>query len=272
MERSLIQMEKQPSVKAFMNLYGLKIAAVCFWLLLWEIVSILIGQEILLASPVEVVKALIALSQSVDFWQAILFSSFRIILGFSLALLTGTVLAVASYKNRVVRELITPFLKIIQAMPVASFIILALVWVKARNLSVLASFLMVMPLIYANMIQGLEAADRKLLEMAKVFRLSRMKRIIAIYIPAVMPHFIAAVSVGVGLCWKAGIAAEVIGIPTGSIGERLYEAKLYLMTKELFAWTIVIIVISILFERAVMRLLRFTHNGTVTAEKETEKE
>lgn len=235
--------------------YGVKLAVLCFWLLVWEVMSQWVGNDILLASPLLVAKAFINLIRTFDFWQTILFSSLRIISGFLLALLIGTLLAAASYRYRIIKELISPLMKIIKAMPVASFIILALVWIKAKNLSVLISFLMVVPVIYANVMQGLKAADEKLLEMAKVFHMGCWKKLRAIYIPSVIPHFISAVSVGMGFCWKAGIAAEVIGIPTGSIGERLYEAKLYLMTKELFAWTIVIILISVLFEKAVMMLL-----------------
>lgn len=238
-----------------MRTFCFRLLAILFWLLVWELVSLWIGEDILLASPIAVAGSLWELCQSLDFWQAILFSSLRIIVGFLSALLAGTLLAVISYNSGLVKTLITPLMKIIQATPVASFIILALVWISPRNLSALASFLMVMPLIYTNLLQGLEGADEKLLQMAKVFRISRPKKIRSIYVPAVLPHFIAAVSVGIGLCWKAGIAAEVIGTPTGSIGERLYEAKLYLMTKELFAWTIVIIIVSIIFEKTVLRLL-----------------
>jgi NitT/TauT family transport system permease protein len=157
-------------------------------------------------------------------------------------------------------------MRLIKAMPVASFIILALLWINSSNLSVLISFLMVIPIIYSNVKLGLKSADEKLLQMAKVYQISRRKKIIAIYIPAVTPYFIAAVSVGLGFCWKAGIAAEVIGNPVGSIGNRLYEAKLYLMTEELFAWTTVIIIISILFENVVMSLLRRLQQETVKRE------
>jgi NitT/TauT family transport system permease protein len=247
----LIKLRKKQSLKK----YRLKILVLCFWLLLWEIVSRIIGHEILLASPIAVLGALFELVTTMDFWLAIYFSSIRIIAGFVLALFFGALLASCAYKLSLVKEFITPIIKIIQAMPVASFIILALIWIKAKNLSVLVSFLMVMPLIYTNILKGLETADEKLLQLAKVFRLGKLKRMRAIYLPAVKPHFIAAVSVGMGLCWKAGIAAEVIAIPVGSIGSQLYEAKLYLMTKELFAWTIVIIMISILFEKAILLLL-----------------
>jgi len=115
---------------------------------------------------------------------------------------------------------------------------------------------MVLPIVYSNVYQGIIGADHKLLEMAKVFEIGGWKRIKAIYLPSVMPYFITAVSVGIGFCWKAGIAAEVIALSSGTIGKHLYEAKLYFMTNELFAWTVVIILVSVIFEKAIMYLLK----------------
>lgn len=250
---------KMPMKKRLRN-YSEKILVIGFWLLLWEILSRRIGQDIILPSPLMTAKSLSKLCITAQFWTSILFSSLRIISGFALSVLVGIILAVAAYNIKIIELLITPLMKLAQAMPVASFIILALIWIKSKNLSALTSFMMVMPLIYANTYQGLITADEKLLQMASVFRLGKVRKIKAIYIPAVMPHFIAAISVGVGLCWKAGIAAEVIGIPSGSIGEKLYEAKIYLMTKELFAWTAVIILISAAFEKIVIFLVNLTGN------------
>ena len=71
-----------------------------------------------------------------------------------------------------------------------------------------------------------------------------------------MPYLLTGCRLGLGLCWKAGVAAEVIGVPTGSIGEKLYHAKIYLNTPDLFAWTIVIILISFLFEKLFLGLVR----------------
>jgi ABC-type nitrate/sulfonate/bicarbonate transport system, permease component len=248
----------------------MRIVAICFWLLAWEGLSRSLANDILLPSPIAVMQSLMKLVVSSEFWQTILFSSLRIIIGFLLALIIGMLLALISYRNRFIKELFMPFMKTIQAMPVASFIILALVWIHSKNLSVLTSFLMVMPLVYSNVLQGLLSADQKLLQMAKVFRLNRRKKIMAIYLPSITPFFVSAISVGIGLCWKAGIAAEVIGIPIGSIGQHLYEAKLNLMIKELFAWTIVIIVISILFEKAVMQLLQLLHKDVAANKKTSE--
>lgn len=108
---------------------------------------------------------------------------------------------------------------------------------------------MVLPVVYSNVLQGIKTTDMKLLEMAKVFRVTPVKKALYIYLPHLKPYILSACSVSLGLSWKAGIAAEVIGIPTGSIGEKLYQAKVYLSTPDLFAWTVVIIVISILFEK-----------------------
>lgn len=240
------------SFQASAKRLGRKIFVVCFWLLVWELVSRWVGNEILLAAPAAVFITLLELIQGLDFWRSILSSSLRIIAGFSMALAAGTLLATLSYRYRLMEDLVSPLMRIIKAMPVASFIILALVWIKSRNLSVLISFMMVVPMIYSSVLQGLRSADEKLLQMARVFRLGPVKKAVAIYIPSVKPFFLTAITVGLGFCWKAGIAAEVIGTPAGSIGEKLYEAKLYLMTKELLAWTVVIILISIVFEKAVV--------------------
>ncbi len=242
--------------KEILQRYIYKLFAVSFWLLVWAIVSERIQNELLLASPVQVLLTIFELGKTPDFWQTIAFSSFKILLGFIYALLTGTLLAILSYRSSILRELISPLIKVIKSTPVASFIILVLFWFNSKNLSVLISFLMVLPVVFFNILQGLKATDEKLLQLAYVYRLSLWKRIEAIYVPSVQPYLIAAISVGLGFGFKSGIAAEVIGIPAKSIGRKLYEAKLYLMTKEMLAWTVVIIIISIIFEQAVLLMIK----------------
>lgn len=233
-----------------------RILAIFFWIAVWQIASMIVDMEMLLASPFAVTGALIDLVGKNIFWKSIFNSFIKIIFGFCLAIVFGVFCAIMAYISVLLKELISPFMKIIKATPVASFIILALLWVSSANLSILISFLMVLPVIYTNVLQGLYSTDPKLLEMAKVFRIGWSKKMRYIYVPAVMPYFVTASSVGLGFCWKAGIAAEVIGLPKNSIGRQLYDAKLYLMTKELFAWTIIIICISMVFEKLVMWLLK----------------
>lgn len=249
--------------------------AVIFWIAVWDIISIMIGTEMLLASPFAVLGALVQLVGEHVFWNSIQNSLLKIGSGFSLALLFGILFAVLSYKSMLFKEMISPIMRVMKATPVASFIILALLWVNSSNISVLISFMMVLPVIYVNVLQGLHSTDRKLLEMAKVFRMSWSKKIRYLYLPAVMPHFVSACSLGLGFCWKSGIAAEVIGLPKNSIGEQLYNAKIYVMTKEVLAWTIVIIFISVIFEKAVMWLLKLVQkiltNGVYLPERSNEE-
>lgn len=233
-----------------------KVLILLFWLLVWEFAAVKLQNQILLASPVQTFQALFHLAGQGFFWQSVCFSFARISAGFLLALTVGGLLAVLASVSRLIRELITPILLLIKAIPVASFVILALLWVSSKNLSVLISFLMVLPVIYTNLLAGIRETDRQLLQMAEVFDIGIPQRIRYLYLPHVLPYFVSACSVGLGFCFKSGIAAEVIGLPTGSIGEQLYEAKLYLMTPELFAWTFVIIIISFLFEKLVMKLIR----------------
>ena len=152
--------------------------------------------------------------------------------------------------------LMEPLIMVIKATPVASFIILCLIWIPSRNLSVFISFLMVFPVVYTNILEGIRQTDKQLLEMADSFGAGVGKKLQFIYLSQVMPYAVTACKLGLGLCWKAGIAAEVIGIPAGSIGEKLYKAKVYLETPDLFAWTIVIIAVSVGFEKIFMFVLR----------------
>ena len=147
-------------------------------------------------------------------------------------------------------------MQLVKATPVASFIILALVWVSGSSLSVLISFLMVLPVLYSAVRTGIGSADRQLLEMAQVFRLPLGRRLRAVWLPAVLPAFRQGCSVALGICWKSGVAAEVIGLPDGSIGDALYRAKNYPFPPgELFAWTFVIILLSAVFEKLFLALL-----------------
>lgn len=153
-------------------------------------------------------------------------------------------------------ELLAPAMLAIQSVPVASFIILALIWFSSRSLSVLISFLMVLPVLYANTLGGIRAADAQLLEMAQVFRIPAARRVRYVYLPQVLPYFRSACQAALGLCWKAGIAAEVIGMPDGSIGEAAAgRPRIYLNTPDLFAWTLVIVLVSLAFQRVFLWLL-----------------
>lgn len=239
---------------------NLRLWAVIIWLILWQLLSIYLDSDILLASPITVLKSLLGMLGVISFWQSILFTFIRIFAGLLIANVLGVIFAAISYVSTPFRELISVPVAVIKSTPVASFIILVLIWIPSRNLSVFISFLMAFPVIYTNILQGLTEMDGKMLQMAHVFKIPFKRRLRFIYVPEVIPYYRAAANLSNGLSFKAGIAAEIIGLPRGSIGERLYEAKIYLNTPELFAWTVVIIVLSIVFNKAFAAFINYVMN------------
>lgn len=234
---------------------NIKLWAAAVWLIVWQTASMWIGQEILLVSPVAVLRKLFELVQTASFWQSLACSFLRILSGFLLGMISGVLLAAAASASRRIDELLEPFVQTVKSIPVASFIILVLIWVSPENLSVIISLLMVFPVIYTNVKDGIRSMDRNLTEMAELFAVPLPLRIRYIYASQILPFFRAGCSLALGLCWKSGIAAEVIGLPENTIGENLYNAKIYLNTPDLFAWTLVIVVVSVLFERIFLRLV-----------------
>ena len=221
-----------------------RFGAAVFWLLVWQLLAMTVGQPILLASPVETLARLIELIPTAGFWRSILFTLGHILAGFLLASVTGMGLALLAGRFEGIADLLSPLLSAMRSVPVASFVIAALIWIPSRRLSILIAFVIVLPVIYAGTLDGLRQIDPALREMARVFRMSRLNRLRYIALPAALPSIASSLSVAIGLAWKSGVAAEVIGIPGGSIGEKLYKAKVYLATPDLFAWTLVIVLVS----------------------------
>ncbi|MCD8379511.1 MAG: ATP-binding cassette domain-containing protein [Lachnospiraceae bacterium] len=224
------------------------------WLLVWQLLSLWVDNQILLVGPVTTMTALLERVVTFAFWKTIWFSFLRIGAGFLLGFSVGFLLAVLSIRFQILEEIFSPFMTLIKAVPVASFVVLFLIWWHSQVLAVAISFCVVLPQIYISTLQGLKSADRELLEMAKVLRVPLWNRCFYIYRPALNPFLTAGFRIAVGMSWKSGVAAEVIGTPDFSIGEGLYMAKITLDTAGILAWSAVIILISILCEKALLKL------------------
>lgn len=229
-----------------------KTGIVLLWLILWQILSVTINNSILLAGPIDSVRALCQMILTGEYWNSILFSLVRIISGFLVGSAFGICLAWCSYRLEIIEEFLKPVISVLKAIPVASFVIILLIWAGNRLLSFYISALVVFPILYNNTLGGFRATDRKILEMAEVFRIPMFRRMRYIYMPSVYPHIYSAFQTALGMAWKSGVAAEVIGQPLGSVGNGLYQSKIYLETAELFAWTITIVLVSFLVEKLVL--------------------
>ena len=234
--------------------------AIVFWLVVWHMVALSIANQIILVSPVQVFLRLLELIVQGDFWRSIQFSLLRIVLGFLLAMVGGIILAIVTSFSKNLYILFLPVINVIKAVPVASFTILALFWMSAANLSVFIAFTTVLPIIFFNAYKGITTTDKKMLEMAAVFRVPRRRILVDIYGANALPHVLAGASSGMGFAFKSGVAAELIGLVRHSIGFNLHSARTFLMTADVFAWTITIVLLSYIIEKIFVFLVRRMKN------------
>lgn len=238
-----------------------RIAAIFVAILLWQLLAMKLDQKLLLATPVDVAKTLGVLVKSQEFYSAIAYSMGRILIGLLIGAAVGTACAILAGRWHFMEVLFWPYFSAMKATPVASIVILCLVWLSSRRLSVFIVFLVVTPVIYTNILAGIKNLDLKMKDMARVFGINGLRRLLYVYLPELKTYIIAAFALATGMAFKAGIAAEVIGTPGGSVGKMLYNAKVYLETPELFAWTLVIIVLSVVVEQVILGLVKWMFAG-----------
>lgn len=261
-------MKKNDAKMRFLTTVG----AFLFWILVWFIAAILVDYDLVLPYPHTVLATLLSMLGTWHFWIASLLSLLRVFLGFLLGGLVGILLAVSAHLLQSVEAVFSPLITVIRSTPVASFIMLLLVLMERESIPIFISILMVTPIVYTNVRTGLAKVDQGLLEVARVYNFSITKQIRKLYIPSVLPYLIAAARTALGLAWKAGIAAEVLCTTKNSIGNEIYLSKIYLgTTDELFAWTAVVIILSLLLEKGMLWLVkrldkRFRHT-TATEER-----
>lgn len=233
-----------------------KAGAVLFWLIIWQLLAMAVQNEILLVTPIKALAALLQKMSEITFWQTVGMSLLRIGAGFIAGFLVAVICAILSMRFTFVETLLDPLVNLLKAVPMVSFVVLLLIWWGSEFLSVAICFLVVLPNIYVNTLAGLKNTKVSLLEMAQVFRIPFYNKFWYIYRPALKPFLYSGLNISLGMCWKSGVAAEVIGTPRFSIGEQLYFSKIYLDTAGVFAWTAVIIVLSVAFEKISMILIK----------------
>ena len=232
--------------------------AVLFWLIVWQLAAMAANRTLLLPlpTPVDTLRALLALAGTADFWQAAGLSLLRICGGFLLAVAAGALCAAASHRWQVFRWLMAPLLGLVRAIPVAVFTIVVFLWVDRVYIPSTIVFLTVLPIVWSNMAAGLAHLDRQLAEMARVFGMKRQDALRHITLPQLRPYAAVAMATGLGFAWKSGIAAEVICRTQGSLGDLLWSGKTSVSYDEVFALTAVIVLCSALLQGAAARLVK----------------
>ena len=242
----------RPRAKVLLSRAGV----LAFYVALWALLSARIAQPLLLPSPLAVGQKLLSLLPDPFFYHTLSATLGRTLLAYALGILAAALLGALCCRSKIAEALLSPLLSAVRATPVTSFIVLALVWLSAARVPVLTGFLMTLPVIYSALVQAVRAIDPKLLEMAKMYRFGRIGTLRHVVLPSVLPPFVSSCLAAIGLCWKAVVAAEVIGVPKLAVGSRIYESKIYLETDSLLAWTITIILLSVLLETLLKKAAR----------------
>ena len=229
---------------------------VLIWLVIWQVLSLIVNNSILLSGPADTVKALIELGSELSFYISVGKTAGKILLGFLVGMCLGTVLSVLSYRFSIVKEFLSPFVSVIKSIPVVSFIIIALIWAGSSNVTIIVASVISFPIFYKNILEGLSVTDPKMLDMAKVFDMKTSKKIRYIYLPSLSSHIKSAVSLAIGMAFRGGITAEVVGQPLRSIGNGLYRAKINLATSEMLAWTFTAVLTAFLIEKLISLIVK----------------
>lgn len=219
------------------------------WLGIWQGAAMIVKSPLLLPSPIEVLIRLIKLGVTKELYITLLSSFARIFAGLLLGIVIGVLGGTVSARYKLIKDFLSPLLAVIKSTPIASFIILILLWLDRNSVPMVISTLVVLPVVWANVESGILNTDKALLEMAGAYKMTICAKIKHIFIPSVMPYFTASLNSSLSLAWKAGVAAEALILPVVAIGTEIFEAKYNLETVDLFAWTVVVVILSVIIEK-----------------------
>lgn len=225
-------------------------------LLLWEGVSYWIGKEIILPRPLSTAAILCQLVGSHEFWSHLKATLLRGLTGFAVSYLTGLFIGLISGVSRPFNIFFRPLLVAIRSTPSMALILMALIWFKSDLVTIFVIFLVVFPIVTQNVIEGISQIDGSLLEMARIYKVRPVRVFTELYLPAILPYLAAGAAAGLGLAWKVTVAAEVLAAPPRGIGTQMDNARIFLNTAEVFAWTLVLIGIGFLFDRALEMVIQ----------------
>lgn len=241
------------------------------WILLWQVAAWLIHNSILLEGPLAVLKRFVSDAKNIEYYCVIGRTLLTINGGFLIGMILAVIFSVFAWKSKLLEEILSPIVHFLKAAPIACFIVLLLIWAGSENLAFYVSVIVAFPPIYLNMIEGLQKISVKTTEVAKVFSMPLKNQIQYIYMPHLEAYFMSALKLTVGMTFKAGIAAEIIGTPDVSIGESIYMSKIYLDTTGVLAWLIVVIFLSFLCEKMYVKLANICFHKKIVCKEIVKK-
>ncbi|HBH12779.1 MAG: putative ABC transporter, permease component [Clostridiales bacterium 38_11] len=228
-------------------------------LVFWQVLFMFISKDIYLPSPLNVIRSFVQITTDKDFFSILSTTTLRVLLSFAISTFIGVLTGLVCGLNKTIYEIFEPMIVLIRSTPVISIIIIALIWFRSDYAPIFTGFLMCFPVIWSNVVQGIKSTDQHLIEMSKIYKVMPVQIIRTIYIPSAKPFIAAGLTTSLGLAWKVIAAAEVLSLPKYGIGSKLHDSKIYLESDKLLAWTLLIIIISYLFELILMRVFSMSN-------------
>lgn len=216
-------------------------------IIIWSAAALIVDDEIILPSFVDVFKKLISMFKTGALLPAILKTASRIMIGVLISIVFGNFLAYISYKFKL-KEYLEPLFSILRTIPVISIVLIVLFFAEKNLLSIIVVILVTLPIVYENVHTALTNIDSKKLELVKIYDLKSGTVFRYIELPAIIKSTLMSLRIALGLSFKAGATSEVVSGATGGLGELMYVSKLSFDMPELIAITFVIIILSFIFE------------------------
>lgn len=237
------------------------VAVLVFWLLVWEVLSRIVSRNnqlllLLLPGPATVFKTWTEIAFTSSFLTAVFTTMLNVLLGFLFGIGLGVLFGVLTHFSIVINALFSPVMKLIRAVPVVAFIILMYLFLKSSEVPIAVVSLMVMPLMWQTVNDGLSNSDKQLCEMAQVFDFGKRKTFFYVKLPMAMPSVFTAMINSLGLAWKSGVAAEVICEPAMSLGTLIGQGKGSVAYDEVYAVTLTVVILSVILEALIKALSR----------------
>ena len=231
------------------------LGAIAFWIFIWVLIAKRIGFEMIFPSPAAVFRALKDLVVQPRFRTVVAASLIRVGYGILISMIVGCILAYLISVSKILNALFSPVISVMKATPIAAFIAIIWLWIHTSILPIFITALIVIPIITSNVSQGILSVDKDLKDVTKIYKFSIPKKLIRLYIPSVAPYFLAACKSALGMAWKASVSAELIVYSKNSIGYEMLKEKQNFETAYVFAWTLVVILLSIILEKLTLALL-----------------
>ncbi len=226
-------------------------------LVVWNIVSHGVG-PLILPTPIDVYSSFKENIFTIDGFIATKNTLYRFLSTYFVSVFLGSILGFVTFRFKKIRVIVWPILTILQGTPIISWILLALLWFSSERIPYFILYIFILPIITINIYEGLRATDRKILEMARVYKVDELNIIKKIYIPSTLPYLRAAMKIGLNASLKVLVTAEIIGrLPIG-IGSKINESWMYIDVSSLLAWTIYLIVLTIILEKAIINSVNYS--------------